>query len=265
MNIGFIGFGNMADALAAGLIYKGVVSPDGIYGCAKNWDKLSARMGARGYHACRTAKDVIEACDIIILALKPAIVQSVLTPVREELKNKTIISVVAGYTFEKYKQLLGEGYHHITTTPNMPVSVGEGIIIYETIHSLSANEFILVKELLSPIALFQEVETSQLGIGATLCGCGPAFVALFLDALADAAVQHGLPRELSIRLASQMVAGTSQLQLLTTTHPALLKDLVCVPGGTTITGVAMLERRGFRSTIIDGLDAIEQKKALKHK
>ena len=105
----------------------------------------------------------------------------------------------------------------------------------------------------------QPVETHLLSAAGTLAGCGPAFAAMFLEALGDAGVKHGLPRALAYRLASQMLAGTGKLQLATGSHPGQMKDAVCSPGGTTIVGVAALEEHGLRAAVIDAIDAIEQK------
>lgn len=108
-------------------------------------------------------------------------------------------------------------------------------------------------------ALIVPVDTAQLSIAGTLAGCGPAFAAMFIEALADGAVKQGLPRALAYQLASQMVVGTGKLQLATGAHPGAMKDAVCSPGGTTIVGVAALERRGFRGAVIDAIDEIERR------
>ena len=101
---------------------------------------------------------------------------------------------------------------------------------------------------------------STCGIGGTVSGCGPAFASMFLEALGDAGVKHGLPRAAAYRLAAQMLAGTGRLQLETGEHPGAMKDAVCSPGGTTIVGVAALERGGMRAAVIDAVDAIQNKK-----
>ena len=104
-----------------------------------------------------------------------------------------------------------------------------------------------------------DVDAKAMPAAGTLSGCGPAFAAMFIEALADGAVRYGVPRVTAYRLASQMLAGTAKLQLATGTHPGAMKDAVCSPGGTTIVGVAALERRGFRSAVMDSIDAIVNK------
>ena len=181
------------------------------------------------------------------------------TPVREALRGKIVVSVVAGYTFGRYERILAEGTPHLSTIPNTPVSVGEGIVVCERRHSLSEEDYARITELLSKIGLVLTVDTELLDIAGTVGGCGPAFVCLFMEALADAAVKHGIARTDAYRMAGQMVAGTGRLLLESGLHPAQLKDAVCSPGGTTIVGVAELERRRFRGAVLDAIDAIERK------
>lgn len=259
IKIGFIGFGNMAQALAKGLLLKQVIPADQIYACAKNWDKLCRNTEQMGIHPCHDARETVESADLLIVAVKPYLIQEVLDPVKELLKEKIVVSVAAGYLFDKYEEILAPGTHHISTLPNTPVAVGEGVIVCEQRHSLTEEEYALFEKLFSPIALVQPVETKQFGIAGTISGCGPAYTAMFIEALADAAVLHGVPRELSYRLASQMVVGTGKLQRVTGAHPGVMKDAVCSPGGTTIVGVAELERKGFRSAVIDAIGAVMNK------
>ncbi len=261
MTIGFIGFGNMAQALADGLLLKGAAKPEQICACAKHWDKLEAAAAARNIHPCRTATEVAQKADLIVLAVKPYLIEEVTASIRDLLPGKVVVSVAAGWNFEKYQAILPSGTHHISTIPNTPVSVGEGIIVCESRHSLSEEEYEAFEALFSPIAVIQPVETSQLSVAGTLSGCGPAFAAMFIEALADGAVRHGLTRAAAYRLASQMVAGTGKLQLATGAHPGAMKDAVCSPGGTTIVGVSALEEKGFRGAVIGAIDAIESRRS----
>ncbi len=260
LRIGFIGFGNIAQAMADGLLYREAIAPERINACAKHPDKLRASAEKRGIRPCESAAETAEQSDLVIVAVKPYMVAEVLSPIREILRGKTVISVAAGYPFDKYEEILLPGTHHLSTIPNTPVSVGEGIIICEEKHSLTEEEFAEFAELFGKIALIQTVPSSQLSVAGDLSGCGPAFTAMFIEALADGALLHGLPRDLAYRLASQMVAGTGKLQLATNAHPGAMKDAVCSPGGTTIVGVAALEAKGFRSAVIGALDAIQNRK-----
>lgn len=260
MKIGFIGFGNIAQAMARGLVLKNAVKASEIYCCAKNWDKLCMNTTPYGFIPCKDVETLISSVEIVIIAVKPYMVNQVVEPIKNILKDKIVVSTATGYTFEKYEKILEEGTHHISTIPNTTVSVGEGIIICEETHSLSEQELKTFEEVFSKIALIKRVETRLLGICGTVSGCAPAFVSMFIEALSDAAVLHGLPRELSYELASKMILGTGKMQLDTHTHPGIMKDAVSSPGGTTIVGVATLERKGMRAAIIDAVDAIQIKR-----
>ena len=122
---------------------------------------------------------------------------------------------------------------------------------------MSADEFAAFEQLFSKSALIQPVESHLLSVAGTVAGCSPAFISMFLEALGDAGVKHGLPRALAYRLAGQALCGTGKMHVETGTHPGAMKDAVCSPGGTTIKGVSALEHHGFRSAVIDAIDAIE--------
>ena len=260
MNIGFIGFGNMAQALADGFVRAGALLPDEVGACARDRAKLQRNTEPRGYRAFDDAAAVAEFADIVIVAVKPYQVAAVVTPVKELLAKKIVVSVAAGVVFDDYERMLAPGTAHLSTVPNTPVSVGEGIIVCECRHSLSDAQWATVEKLLSHVGLVMQVDTPLLGIAGTVCGCGPAFVAMFVEALADAAVKHGIPRADAYRMVGQMVLGTGKLQLVTGQHPAAMKDAVCSPGGTTIVGVAELEHEGLRGAVIAAVDAVQNKK-----
>lgn len=260
MHIGFIGFGNMAQAMAGGFVRSGAVQPGDIGACARDRAKLQRNTEPRGFRAFDGAAAVAGFADVVIVAVKPYQVEAVLAPVKDLLAGKIVVSVAAGVTFDDYERILAPGTRHLSTIPNTPVSVCEGIVVCERRHSLSDAEWQEVKALLSKIGLVLQMDTALLNISSAVCGCGPAFVAMFIEALGDAGVKHGIPRADAYRMASQMIVGTGKLQLATGLHPGAMKDAVCSPGGTTIVGVAELERKGFRSAVIDAVDAIQNKK-----
>ena len=260
MKVGFIGFGNMAQALARGFVRTGALSPDRIGACARDAAKLRRNTEPHGFRAFDCAEEVAAFADVVIVAVKPHQVEPVVVPIRERLAGRIVVSVAAGVTFDDYERMLLPGTAHLSTVPNTPVAVGEGIIVCERRDSLSEGQRAAVEELLSHVGMLFRVDTPLLGDAGTVCGCGPAFVAMFIEALGDAAVKHGIPRADAYRMASRMLAGTARLQLETDRHPGAMKDDVCSPGGTTIVGVAELERRGFRAAVIDAVDAIEGKR-----
>lgn len=259
MNIGFIGFGNMAQAMVKGFIEYGKMNSNLFYACAKDYNKLLNNTNKYGIHACKDARDVVMNCDIVILAVKPYLIEEVVQSICDDLENKIVISVAAGYNFEKYSKILKSSTAHISTIPNTPISVGEGIIVCENKHSLNDEQFNVFMNLFKDIALVEFVDTHLLSIGGTIAGCTPAYAAMFIEALGDAGVKHGLPRKTAYNLAAKMLAGTGTLYLKEQKHPGEMKDAVCSPKGTTIKGVAALEKNGFRSAIIEAIDAIENK------
>lgn len=261
LTVGFIGFGNMAQATAAGLLRADAVPAGSVFACAKRWDKLVAATEPAGMVPCADAREVVQRADVVVVAVKPYLVAEVLAPVADLLADplggKVLVSVAAGMTFERYEEFLPAGVHHLSTIPNTPVSVNEGVWVCEARHSLTNEEFELVKALLGTTGLVEVVDSKLLGIAGTVSGCGPAFVAMVVEALGDAAVKYGVPRATAYRLVEQMVAGTGHMALETGQHPGALKDAVCSPGGTTIRGVAALEEHGLRSALIKAIDAIE--------
>lgn len=259
MKIGFIGFGNMAQAMVQGFIEYGKMNPNQFYACAKNYDKLLSNTQKYGIHACENSKEVVMNSDIIILAVKPYLIEEVVKPICTDLENKMVISVAAGYNFEKYNIILRPTTAHISTIPNTPISVGEGIVVCENKHSLNETQLQTFMDLFKDVALVEMVDTHLLSIGGTIAGCTPAYAAMFIEALGDAGVKHGLPRKTAYQLAAKVLAGTGSLYLKEQKHPGEMKDAVCSPKGTTIKGVAALERNGFRNAIIEAIDAAEGK------
>lgn len=256
--IGFIGFGNMAQAMAKGLVEHAGFDGGRITACAAHFDKLEANCKPLGANAVHTPAEVAEASDLVIVAVKPYMVADVLAPAREALAGKAVVSVAAGLLFDFYEDLLGAGSHHLSTIPNTPIAVGCGVIACEQKHSLAADEWETFTGLFGGIALIEPVAGHLLSTASAVAGCGPAFAAMFLESLADGGVKNGLPRATAYRLAAQMMAGTAQLHLATGTHPGAMKDAVCSPGGTTIKGVAALEAAGLRNALISAVDATLQ-------
>ena len=185
MKVGFIGFGNMAQALAEGFAATGALKPCQIGACARDRAKLRRHTEPKGFLAFDDAARVAEFADMVIVAVKPHQVEAVLSPVKELLAGKIVVSVAAGMTFGKYETILAPGTHHLSTVPNTPVAVGEGIVVCERLHSLSDGEWKETERLFSHVGLVMQVDTPLLGLAGTICGCGPAFVAMFIEALAD--------------------------------------------------------------------------------
>ena len=162
IKLGFVGFGNMAQAIAKGLIGAGVLPGSQMYACAAHFDKLQRTAGELGVHPMATAQEVVERSDWVILAVKPYLIEQVVAPVAQLLAGKVVVSVAAGWALERYQQILPQGTHCICTVPNTPVAVGEGIFVCEQSHSLSEQEFAQFEQLFSPIALIEMIDTNHL-------------------------------------------------------------------------------------------------------
>ena len=253
MKIGFVGFGNMASAMADGWIAAGVPAGD-MCACAGHFDALKNRCEARGMVARADAAEVVATSDVVVAAVKPYLIEKVFAPLKGALAGKIVLSVAWTWDSAKWEGVL-PGIAHISTVPNTPVSVNEGVIACEKTSTLDDAQRAQVMELLGKLGTVVELESSLLWVGGTTASCAPAFIAMTIEALADAAVKHGIPRADAYRIVSAMVAGTGKLQLATGQHPAAMKDAVCSPGGATIKGVAALEESGLRNAFIKAIDA----------
>ncbi|TYT78742.1 pyrroline-5-carboxylate reductase [Treponema phagedenis] len=255
MKIGFLGFGNMGFALAQGLVHAKAVDPNDIYALARNREKLQARCNILKITASESMEPLIKESDLIVLAVKPHQIEDIIKPIKAKLKKKVVISIAAGMLFEDYEKILQKGTEHISFLPNTACAIEEGIIIVENRHSLTEEHITEVKNIFGSLGLLEFASAEQFPIAGAISGCGPAYAAMFMEALGDAAVKNGLDRETAYRLAAKMLAGTGMLKLKTDDHPAHMKDAVCSPGGTTIKGLAALEANGFRSAVIQAIDA----------
>lgn len=261
--IGFIGFGNMGSAIAQGLIDAGAVEGAQVVACAAHYERLAQRAEALGVRAVHGAAEVVDASDIVIVAIKPYQIESVLMPLADALADagKMVVSIAAGWTLDTYRQAFGEAgerMHLQCTIPNTPMAVGKGVLVTEDVDSLTDGQRALFERLFGSISLIERVDSAHMGIAMCVAGCAPAFTAMYIEALGDAGVKYGLQRATAYRLAAKMVEGVGALAIATGDHPGSMKDAVCSPGGTTIKGVASLEDSAFRGAVIRAVDAIEQ-------
>ncbi|MBR7165811.1 MAG: pyrroline-5-carboxylate reductase [Clostridia bacterium] len=255
MKIGFIGTGNMGGALAAA-VAKSDGKPTLLLADfdAKKATALADALGATVADNLTLCKE----CDMVFLGVKPQVLGNLLkeiAPVVSERGNElTLVSMAAGISLEKIGGMLGCEASLIRIMPNTPVSVGKGVIVYDTF-SVSAEKEAAFCRALTFAGLVEKLDESKIDAASALHGCGPAFVYLFLEALADGGVACGLPRDAALRFAAATAAGASEMVLKTGKHPGELKDAVCSPGGTTIQGVRTLEEMGFRGAAMDAVIA----------
>ena len=257
--LGFIGMGNMAQALALGFIRSGSIAKENVFAYAPHQAKLKKNAAAIGFTPLGSLAELAGACDTLVMACKPYQIEAVVAELGEKLAGKALLSIAAGWDYARYQAVLPASTRVQFIMPNTPAMVAEGVLLFEETNSLTAAEHAAAVRLFASVGLVQELPSSLMGIGGTVTGCGPAFVDLFLEAYGDAAVKYGMKRSDAYRLISQMVLGSAKLQLQTGLHPGVLKDNVCSPAGTTIRGVAALEREGFRSACIRSVDAIMEK------
>lgn len=254
LTLGFIGTGNMGSALAAAAAKKGenrlLLANRG----RAKAEALREKLGGEVTDNCGALRS-----DYLFLGVKPQMLPEVTPELREALegmdRSPVVVSMAAVTPIARLKELLGEKLPVIRIMPNTPVSVGEGIILYccsEEVDAASEERFL---EAMSAAGRFVRVEERLVDAGACISGCGPAFVDLFIEALADGGVACGLPRVLALELAAGTVSGSAKLMLETGKHPAQLKDEVCSPGGTTIRGVRALEKGGLRSAVMEAVIA----------
>lgn len=254
--IGFIGMGNMAQAIVSGFFRAGRVEKENVLAYAPHKEKLRSNAEKIGFVPVDTPEALVAQSDILIMACKPYQIEGVLRQVRSGMKGKALISIAAGWVFADYEKLLGTDVRIQCMMPNTPAMVGEGVILFEETNTLTPEERELVWELFATLGLVRELPTTLMGIGGAVSGCGPAFMDLVMEAYADAAVKYGIPRVTAYELVAQTMLGSARLQQVTGEHPGVLKDAVCSPNGTTIRGVDALEHAGLRAACIDAIDAV---------
>lgn len=247
MKYGFIGCGNMGGALAAAA--AGAVGGQSLLLADADVQKAKALTEKLGAQAVSN-EEIGQSCDYIILGVKPQMMRGVLEalPVRG---RPVMVSMAAGLSLEKLKAMAPVELPWIRMMPNTPVAVGEGRILYASQADVEQTEGFL--RLFEKAGVLLPLEEKLMDAGSALSGCGPAFVYLFIEALADGAVACGLPRGMAVELAAGTVLGSARTVLETGLHPGALKDAVCSPGGSTIMGVKALEDGAFRSAAISAV------------
>ena len=253
MKIGFIGLGNMGASLGKSVLQAR--PSDEILLANRSQAKVDAFIANFGGQASSNEEIFAEA-DVIFLGVKPAQFSDLLSQyqtILDKRESLLLISMAAGLTLEKLASLLPSQHRIIRMMPNTPASIGQGVISYTLSSNCKAEDSELFCQLLTKAGLLVELGEGLIDAATGLAGCGPAFVYLFIEALADAGVQTGLPREMALKMAAQTVVGAGQMVLESQQRPGGLKDQVCSPGGSTISGVASLEAHAFRGTVMDAV------------
>lgn len=254
--LGIIGGGVMAEAIISCLIKENIYAPSEIIISEPSVNRR--QLWQEKYLVITTEENqqILDNADIIILAIKPQIFSTVISNLTFNLDVKTplILSILAGISLDKLAQGFPQ-FPIVRVMPNTPALVGEGMTAISSNSLVSEHQLTLTLSIFQAIGSVIEVPEYLMDAVTGLSGSGPAFVALMIEALADGGVASGLPRAIALQLATQTVLGTAQLIQQQNLHPALLKDQVTSPGGTTIAGVAQLEKNGFRNAIISAVTA----------
>jgi pyrroline-5-carboxylate reductase len=260
LNIGFLGAGKMAAALARGFINAEIVFPREIVAGDPHDAARKHFAGEIGAKTVAANAEVVKFANVLILATKPDQVSTALTDISGAFtKNHLLISIAAGVTLARLEAALPAGARVIRVMPNTPALVGAGASAFALGKNATAADGELAKKLLSAVGVALQVKEPLLDAVTGLSGSGPAYVYQFIEALSDGGVASGLPRDIATRLAAQTVMGAAKMVLETGQHPAALKDQVTSPGGTTIEGLHALEKGRLRAIVISAVRAATEK------
>ncbi len=264
MKIGFIGLGNMATAIIGGILKKGLVEAQDICGADKAPVMCEKARNSFAMEICADNSAVTAKADVLFLAVKPIFLPEVLEEISGSLRENTvIISIVAGKTIAFIENYIGSNKKIVRCMPNTPALVGEGCTGVCANENVAKEELSKALELLGSFGIAQQVPERLMDAVVGVSGSSPAYVFMFIEAMADAAVLAGMPRQQAYEFAAQSVLGSARMVLETGKHPGELKDMVCSPGGTTIEAVKVLEEMGFRAAVMDAMEAcIEKSKNL---
>lgn len=253
--IGFIGAGQMARALAQGFVESRRVRPDRIF--AADPSEVALAQFAQLVDGARTATtndQVVAKADVVFLAVKPQQMATVLAEIGARASGKLVVSIAAGVPLKRLLDGLA-GARVVRVMPNTPCLVGQSASAYALGPNATAEDGELVGGLLAAVGKAYQVDEKLLDPVTGLSGSGPAFVYTVIEALADGGVRMGLPRDVAMALAAQTVKGAAEMVLSSGEHPAVLKDRVASPGGTTIAGLQALENGGLRAALINAVEA----------
>jgi pyrroline-5-carboxylate reductase len=252
--IGFIGGGNMAKAIIGGLVNSGKIAPSDIFVYDRKAETNQAMAEQYGINAAESAEALAREVDILFGAVKPNVILKVLKELTGSLKKEAlVVSIAAGVTLDSLSSVLGYDRKIVRAMPNTPSLVSEGMT------SVTPNVLVEQTEIDEVIAIFESfgkaavVDEYLIHSVVGVSGSAPAYVFMFIEAMADAAVLGGMPRAQAYQFAAQAVKGAAQMVLTTGKHPAELKDMVCSPGGTTIEAVKVLEEKGMRSAVMEAM------------
>jgi pyrroline-5-carboxylate reductase len=252
--IGFIGCGNMGQAMIGGIVKANIVNPGNIIVSDLNEKSLNEAKEKYGIKTTTNSNEAAKVSDILILSVKPDLYPIIIKGIKDVVKdNVVIVTIAAGKSIENTEEMFGRKLKVVRVMPNTPALVGEGM------SALCPNEVVTKEETKEITDIFNSFGKSEIvgeklmDVVTSVSGSSPAYVYMFIEAMADAAVLDGMPRNQAYKFAAQAVLGAAKMVLETDMHPGALKDMVCSPGGTTIEAVATLEEKGLRNAVISAM------------
>lgn len=259
MKLTVIGLGKMGSSLLQGILESGKVDPEQIIGCDIKVDEGEDNDNYWGIHTTNDNKKGAVEADIIILAVKPQIIDKVLAEIKDYCRDKLIISIAAGISSKYLAHNLASSARIIRVMPNTPALVKEGVSAISPGPGATDRDIKTSKKMLESIGEVVEIDEKQMDAVTGLSGSGPAYIYMVIEALADGGVLMGLSRETALKLAAQTVLGSAKMVMETGKHPGELKDMVASPAGTTIEAIKTLEEKGMRSSLIEAVKASAEK------
>jgi pyrroline-5-carboxylate reductase len=260
LKVGFIGGGAMAGALLTGLVNSGRVSPGNLYVSDVNQQRLDFLKETLLVNTLIDNREIVNLSDIIILALKPGVVFSVIKGIDKEITSeKTIISIVAGFSCASLEAVLGAKASVVRVMPNTPALVGAGASAVSLGLRATGRDADRALAIFNAVGSAVQVPETMMDAVTGLSGSGPAYMFVILEALADAGVRMGLPRDIASLLSAQTMLGSAKMLLESGQHPGQLKDMVTTPGGTTIQGLFELENSALRASLMKAVEAATRK------
>ncbi len=258
--IGFIGCGNMASAIIQGITKKTNIKSSQIIVSDASEVAISKASEDLGVNATRSNMRVVSESEVLFLSIKPQFYETVLTEVKDAIsKDQIVVTIAPGKTISWLEAIIGNDVKLVRTMPNTPALVGEGVTGVCKNKNVTDEEFSYIMSLLKSFGMAESIPESLMDVCVSVSGSSPAYVFMFIEAMADAAVADGMPRDKAYKFAAQAVLGSAKMVLETGKHPGELKDMVCSPGGTTIEAVRVLEEKGFRSSVFEAMKACTAK------
>ena len=260
MKIGFIGCGNMASAIMSGIISNGLIQADEIIGAdvfAPSKEKAKETLGIQ---IAESNMEVVQKADAFVLSIKPQFYAQVIAEIKDYVKeNQIVITLAPGKTLKWLEEQFGKPVKLIRTMPNTPATVQEGMTAACASSSVTTEELAYACDILKAFGDVEVVPEKLMDAVVAVSGSSPAYVFMMIEAMADAAVAEGMPRNQAYKFAAKAVMGSAKMVLETGKHPGELKDMVCSPGGTTIEAVKVLEETGFKGSIMQAMEVCAEK------